>query len=348
MRARATRFSGKAAALCAALAITLAGGAACAQSADDKTAAEALFDEGKKLFLAKKYAEACPKLEASQRLDPGIGTLLYLADCYEGMGRFASAWATYREAAGAAKTAGQAERERVARGRAAKLEPRLSRLAITVGAADTAGLEVKRNDVVVKKEVWGSSLPVDPGAYTITASAPGKKPWSTQVKIPEGAGAQAITIPPLEDAPAPPPSPPSPPSPTVSTPDPPAPPPPPPPSGLGGQRIAGIAVGAAGVVALGVGGLFGGLAASKNSEAKTLCPNVKCGNQAGVDASHTAGQLADAASGLLIAGGVLAAGGLIVFLTAPSQKAPDSRPEKAWIVPAAGGGFAGIVAGRTW
>src|SRR5689334_20626402 len=76
-------------------------------SAADKAAAEALFDEGVKLLQKGKYEEACKKLEASERVDSGIGTLLYLADCYEKLGKTASAWATFRAAASKAQSAGQ-------------------------------------------------------------------------------------------------------------------------------------------------------------------------------------------------------------------------------------------------
>jgi len=82
---------------------TLPSRTAHAQSATDSATAESLFNEALALLERKMPAEACPKLEASQRFDPGVGTLLYLADCYQQLGRTASAWATFREAAYMAK-----------------------------------------------------------------------------------------------------------------------------------------------------------------------------------------------------------------------------------------------------
>src|SRR6476620_10990144 len=78
-----------------------------AQSASDKAAAEALFDEGVTLLKQGKLQEA------SQRIDPGIGTLLYLAETYEKLGRTASAWATFREAASQAQAEGQTDRANI-------------------------------------------------------------------------------------------------------------------------------------------------------------------------------------------------------------------------------------------
>src|SRR6185295_11820463 len=76
----------------------------------DPAGAEKLFTEARKLLEAGKYAEACQKLADSHQLDPAVGTLLNLAQCYTKLGKTATAWATYQEAAAAAKAAGQPDR----------------------------------------------------------------------------------------------------------------------------------------------------------------------------------------------------------------------------------------------
>src|SRR5437868_1261848 len=80
-----------------------------AQSAGDKATSEALFSDGRKLMADKKYGEACPKFEASLKLDPGLGAMLNLADCYEKNGQTASAWAEFREASASARASGSKE-----------------------------------------------------------------------------------------------------------------------------------------------------------------------------------------------------------------------------------------------
>jgi hypothetical protein len=44
-------------------------------------AAQALYDEARRLSQGGNYADACPKFKESYQLDPGGGTLLNLADC---------------------------------------------------------------------------------------------------------------------------------------------------------------------------------------------------------------------------------------------------------------------------
>src|SRR5471032_2545697 len=92
-------------------------------NASSQAAAEALFDEGVKQMKVGNFTVGCPTLEESERVDPGVGTLLYLGECYEKLGRTASAWATFREAASLAASSGESGREKVAVERAARLEP---------------------------------------------------------------------------------------------------------------------------------------------------------------------------------------------------------------------------------
>jgi outer membrane protein assembly factor BamD (BamD/ComL family) len=69
LRLRATRWALLVLLLCAPTSLW-------AQSASYKAAAEALFDQGVKLLKKGQYDEACKKLERSQSVEPGIGTLL--------------------------------------------------------------------------------------------------------------------------------------------------------------------------------------------------------------------------------------------------------------------------------
>jgi hypothetical protein len=174
--------------------------------ADDPAAAQALFTDAKRLMSAGKYTDACPKLEESDRASPAIGTKFNLADCYEHVGKTASAWAGFLSVAAAAKNTNQPAREKAARDRAKALEPKLSRIAIVVQEA-VGGLEVKRDDEVIGSVQWGEALPVDPGQHTLTAKAPGKRAWKTIVEIAAGPGSVKVIIPALESEPTPPPAP---------------------------------------------------------------------------------------------------------------------------------------------
>ncbi len=159
--------------------LVLHSGSARAQSAE----AEVLFRDGRSLVKAGKLAEGCAKIEASERIESSVGTLLNLGDCREKLGKVASAWAAFRKAEATARRAqNDDKREDEARRRAIALEPRMSSLTLEV-VQPPAGLVIKRDDEVVDAAVLNTAVPLDPGTYVIVAEAPGYQPWKTDVVI---------------------------------------------------------------------------------------------------------------------------------------------------------------------
>jgi serine/threonine-protein kinase len=321
------------------IAALLIGSLACAPRAlaqatvDSKAAAEALFDDGLALMRKGDFAAACIKLEQSSSIDHGIGTMLYLAECYEKSGRTASAWAMFRQAASEAAASGESQRAEAGRQRAEKLTPTLSKLTVTVTAPAPPGLELTRNGAAVPNALWGTPVPVDPGDQRVDAHAPGYLPWSGTVRIAANADAQTLTVPALtpqpvnelpvaQSSPAPAPAaaplPAAAPAPvtaadTTAT------------STSGStQRITGIVIGAVGLVGIGVGSVFGLKAISKNNDAKEHCPGggASCDDTQGVSLTNDAQSAARLANVFVIAGAVLAAAGVVTYLMAP----PDSEP----------------------
>ena len=117
----------------------------------------------------------------------------------EHIGRTASAWAAFLDVAASAKTAGQGDRERVARGRASALEPKLSRMIYDI-PSPAAGVDVKRDGTQVGHASWGTPVPIDPGAHEVAVTAPGKKAWTSRVTVAVGASVK-VAVPLLEESP---------------------------------------------------------------------------------------------------------------------------------------------------
>ncbi len=133
-------------------------------SSADQAAAQSLFEQARKLMDAGQAERACPKLAESQRLDPGIGTLLNLGICYETAGQTASSYGAFGEAAVMARNAGDRARQGDAEQRAKAMEAKLSRLMIRVVADPRpAGLTVKRDGRDVAEALFDTAIPVDPG-----------------------------------------------------------------------------------------------------------------------------------------------------------------------------------------
>jgi serine/threonine-protein kinase len=286
-------------------------------SPDAKASAQRLFDAAKALHEEGRFADACSKFEESLRLDFGIGTLLFLSDCHEQIGKTASAWAGFLEAASYAKSRGQAERERIARSRASALEGRLSMLRVDVSpAARAIGVVVRRNGVVVGTATYGEPIPVDPGAQTIVAEAPEHRAWTTTLQAPSGPATTPVLVPelaPTNDADA-----------SVRA-----------GSWLTPPRVAGVVLGGVGVVGLGVGTAFGAIAVGTWSEAQATCSSGTTGCTAeGVRLGTRAEDHALASTiGVAAGSALVVSGALLVLLTGDE----GSVKLGAWIEPQSSG-----------
>ena len=272
---------------------------------DSAAAAEVLFSDARALADKGDFAAACPKFAESQRLDPGMGTLYNLGDCYEHVGRTASAWAAFREVASQAQAAGQSARETDARQRAAVLEKVLTRVTIEV-RNPPPGVVIERDGVRVGAAQWGLSLPLDPGPHTLVVKAPAKKDWTKTFDVPQK-GAMVVPVPVLEDAP---PEPALPRGPDAET----------GPTNAGRtQRTIGLVVSGVGVAALGVVAVFGLISMGHKSDVDKNCSAVNGCNADGAAASESAVHTGNASTGFFIGGAVLVAGGVLLFATAPAS-----------------------------
>lgn len=173
---------------------------ASAQSGDtDRQIAQQLFDDGRVLLEAKRYAEACPKFAESQRLDPGGGTLLNLAVCHELEGKTATAWSEFRDALGQAVKDERKDREQIARAHIDDLAPKLMRIVVRVPERVAArDPEINLDKSRLPVAAWNTPIPVDPGEHRVSVTAAGAEPWSTAVAVSEPGKTVAVEVPALE------------------------------------------------------------------------------------------------------------------------------------------------------
>jgi hypothetical protein len=292
--------------LAVASALILAGALATqpAHADDAVQSAEVLFQEARVLVEQGDYAAACPKLEASQKLEPAVGTQFNLADCFEHIGRTASAYALFGQVARIARSAGKFERERSAKERAAALEPKLARIRLDV-KEPAPGLEVRIDDALVDKSAWAEPFPVDPGEHRVSASAPSHRPWEGTLA---GRASELVVVdvPALVDT-------------TVR-----AEPPPVVVAAPSSQRTIALVAGAAGVAGVIVGAVSGVVALSNRSDGERECPkdiySFRCPTEAGTSAWNTASTAGTVSTVGFIAGGVFLAGAAVLWFTAPSSR----------------------------
>jgi hypothetical protein len=306
-------------------------------SAADRAMAETLFRTGRDLVEAGKVAEGCAKLEESQRLEAKVGTLLNVALCHEKLGKSASAWIELLEVGSQAARLHQEERAAFAKDRAKALEKTLSRVTL-IASRPTDGLVVSLDGRPLGSSALGVAMPVDPGEHQLRATAPGKAPWAQALSVAPGPATKTVEIPALTDEATP-----AAPAPvvasTAATPG-----PLPPPARSTGLLVGGIASSGVGLVGLVVGGIFGALTFSKESQARSLCPDHYCGTQAGLDLHNDARKLATIST-VGFGVGIAAAGAGLTLILVSRPARGDERKSGTWIAPTIGREGTGLQGG---
>jgi serine/threonine-protein kinase len=271
------------------------------------TAAEVLFEEGRRLMEEGQYSAACAKFRESQRLDSGSGTLMNLGRCYTKQGRTASAWATYRQAAALARAGGQHDRERVARREIVALELQLAKARISVPPEVRAlrpTLTLDGAELAV--ELWDVVMPVDPGEHELTIVAPDRIASSLRFHA-APSEIETVRVPALSALPA---------RPTVTDST---------RREWSFQHSAAVVAAGVGVTALALGAFWTVAAHADYDAGREFCEDeVRC-HAEGVTLREDAIAQAKLAQLSFVVAGTALAGGTVLWLTAPPLAA-SSRP----------------------
>ena len=186
----------------------------------------------------------------------------------------------------------------------------LTQVTVTMDGAPLAGV------------LSGQPIPLDPGEHTFRFAAPGQPLLEKKMVLRAGEKNRREIV--LMGAP-------------------------PPPSFWTAQRVAGLTLTAAGVVGLGVGAVFGGFAISAKNRQNSDCTAAACAHYLqSVEDYDTAGKNATGATIGFVAGGVLVAGGVVLFLTAPKPKAAPATGLTLHLAPLLAGSGGGLSLGGSF
>jgi hypothetical protein len=278
-----------------------------AHAQDDEAArAQKLYEEALALGAKGEWSAACPKLEESQALDPGLGTQFNLADCWEHIGRIGSAYKTFAAVERSAKAAGKPKLEARAGERRQALETRVARVRVVLAKPEPRAM-VRIDGGAVPETEWARGAIVDAGEHAIEVIAPDKDAFSRRVAANDGAivdvrvqlastkrviiSAEPEPVPEKQHDPL--------------------------------YRTAGAIVAGAGVVGIGVGAVFGFVALSNRSDARSTCGDpdpAHCHDQSGLASWHDAKTAGTISTIAFVAGGALLATGGALWFLAPMRE----------------------------
>ena len=166
----------------------------------DDADADGLFSEARALMEQSRFAEACPKLEESQRIAPLLQKRAFLGVCHEREGKTATAWRDYLAVADVAGQAGLDNRQAKAKALAEALEPKLRKIRIAL-TEPTVGEAITIDGETPPTALLDGAIPLDPGAHHIEAHAPARVPWSMDLTLDEDGKEVPVPVPSLENEP---------------------------------------------------------------------------------------------------------------------------------------------------
>lgn len=297
-------------------------GATSARAETDQERAISLFEKGRKLAREGRCVDAIAPLLESVRYAEGVGPLLNLGNCYELLGKTASAHRWFLKAQEVAAARNDPKRRQEATQRAKAIERDLSTLIVHIPTAmGSENVEVRVDGEVLPNELWGTPWPVDPGTHQIDVLAP---PHPTQtasvtVRAKRDRVEWTATAPPAASsrtaapaaALAPVPEKPREPVPRAAE--------------SSTQRTFGLVTGGVGLGGLAAGAVLGVLSISAHSSVVGRCPSYPRCSSADRDVledMNTRAEATGTASTIsFIAGAALVLGGAALFFTAPAPRA---------------------------
>lgn len=288
----------------------------------DEQKAVLLFDKGRKLARDGRCAEAIAPLQESLRYAEGVGTLLNLGNCYETLGKSASAHRAFLRAQEVAQKNDDRRRDE-ARERARAVEKDVSTLLVHVPVSIKSSAELRVDGEPWPRDRWDVPWPIDAGVHEIEVIAPPQPKQIESVTV-RARGEHAEWS--ASVGPAGPARPPATmgPSSTVDV----RPRPKDADEGAS-QRTLGFIAGGVGVGGLVVGAIFGVISLSAHSSLVGRCPSYPTCNVAdrkALDEMNSNAQLSGTVSTIgIIAGVALVAAGLGLYFTATPAPASAAR-----------------------
>ncbi len=288
-----------------------------------------LYKEAVDLANAGRWADAAEKLRAVLAIRSSPKVRFTFGQAEEHVGKLATAYDAYAQALADAEAARETDVADTAGGALHALAPRVPivRVKVTGVGASAATATIDEHAAKV-----GDLVRVDPGDHVVAVSAPGARAAQSKLTIAEG---QRIEVPvqlvaeDFQTAPA------ATRAPVPAEPE--AEPAPETPSGPFPWRTVGLVAAGVGVVGLGVGTYFGIDAISKNNTSnQTGCSGNTC-TQGAYTTRQDAISSATVSTIAFVAGGVLAAAGITLWLVAPKG---DAAAQVTPVALSGGGGLA--------